>query len=69
MTMVPAQKTFLEEVEGFLKEAGMTATEFGRAAVHDPNLVRDLRKGRSPSLTLAERVHAFIASHKEGHVT
>lgn len=68
MTMVAAQKTFLEEVEKFLKDADMTASEFGWAAVHDPNLVRDLRRGRSPSLALADRVRAFITAHKEGRV-
>lgn len=47
---------FKAEVERFIKAAGISATKFGREAIGDPNLVRDLRAGRSPSLKTVERV-------------
>lgn len=54
---------FREHVETFLKSAGISASRFGKEAVGDPNFVSDLREGRSPSLTLVNRVLAFIADH------
>lgn len=56
-------KTFLSEVEAFLTRSGMTATAFGSGCVRDPNLVKDLRQGRMPSLRLVERVSTFIEKH------
>lgn len=47
---------FMAEVEGFLSRSGMAPTRFGQDAVGDPNLVRNLREGRSPSLKTVERV-------------
>ena len=40
------QDILLERIEAFLKEADMPPSVFGRAAVHDPRLVSDLRGGR-----------------------
>lgn len=54
---------FLSEIDAFLERSGMTATAFGKAALKDPNLVSDLRSGRSPRLDLVDRVQAFIRSH------
>lgn len=47
---------FMAEVEGFLSRSGMAPTRFGQDAVGDPNLIRNLREGRSPSLKTVERV-------------
>lgn len=47
---------FKAEVERFIQAAGISATKFGREAIGDPNLVRDLRAGRSPSLKTVQRV-------------
>lgn len=51
---------FLGRVEGFLATSRMRPTDFGREAVGDPGFVRHLRRGRSPSLTTADKVTAFI---------
>jgi hypothetical protein len=51
---------FLIEIETFLRATGISATRFGRACAHDPNLVSDLRKGRAPSLRLVARINAFM---------
>lgn len=54
-------ETFLAEIDAFLAESGMSATAFGKAAVGDPNFVKDLRDGRSASLRLVEKVNAYIS--------
>jgi len=64
-----SHESFLAEIEAFLTKSGMSATAFGRAAVGDPNLVRDLRGGegrqqRMPSLRLVERVNKFISEFR-----
>jgi 2,4-dienoyl-CoA reductase-like NADH-dependent reductase (Old Yellow Enzyme family) len=51
---------FITEVEDFLASTRMKATDFGRESVGDPNFIRHLRKGRSPSLLTADRVCAFM---------
>lgn len=54
---------FVAEIEAFLDANKMKPTQFGKAALGDPNFVRDLReKGRAPSFKTADRVRAFIRS-------
>lgn len=50
----------LLEVERWLKGRDMTATQFGRASIGDPNLVGDLRSGRDPSSRTVARIRAFM---------
>ena len=57
-------QTFLTEIEAFLARTKMPPTSFGTQAVKDPNFVRDLRGGRSPSLETADRVRDFIRSQE-----
>lgn len=57
-------KDLLQFVEAALLAKGMTATEFGMAAMGDPNLVRDLRNGRELRWKNAERVLKFIRTGK-----
>ncbi len=51
---------FLSRVEAFLRASGLKPSEFGRQSVGDPNLVLNLRRGRSPTLATADKVLAFI---------
>ena len=51
---------FLAEIEAFLTRERATPSGFGRAAVGDPNFVRDLRDGRAPSLRLVDRARAYM---------
>jgi 2,4-dienoyl-CoA reductase-like NADH-dependent reductase (Old Yellow Enzyme family) len=51
---------FRQKVDQFLERSGMSATRFGREAVGDPNLVRDLRAGRAPTLRLVELIDRYI---------
>lgn len=50
----------LHRVEAFLKKTAMPPSVFGRAAVHDPRLVVDLRNGREPGAQIRSRVEHFM---------
>ncbi|UYY59800.1 hypothetical protein [Sphingomonas sp. S2-65] len=49
------------EIEKYLRRTEMTATRFGRLAVGDPRLVKDLRNGREPRAKMVARIQAFLA--------
>lgn len=58
------QADFLARVEAYIAHRqDLTATALGREAVKDPNFVFDLRRGRSPSLAIVERVLRFMDQH------
>ena len=61
--METLEDRFNTRVEAFLRETGMSPTTFGMTAVGDPNLMRQIARGRSVSLRTADRVLAFIANH------
>jgi len=66
------ERSLLQRIEAFLKESAMPPSVFGRAAVHDPRLVSDLRGGREPGLRLICRVEHFMnkwrTDRRAGHV-
>ncbi|MDF7774973.1 hypothetical protein P1X14_06935 [Sphingomonas sp. AOB5] len=51
----------LRKIQIFLKDSGMPETRFGRMAVNDPRLVRDLRNGREPGPRMVRRIESFLA--------
>lgn len=51
---------FVTDVEAFLTRSGMSATNFGREVVNDPNFMTDLRNGRDPKIGMVDRVYEFI---------
>mgnify|MGYP001328548685 CR=1 FL=1 len=53
----------LEKIEAFLKAHDMSATAFGIKALNDPPFVQQLRNGRDPKLSTAERCEVFMASY------
>lgn len=57
--------TLLQEIEAFLTETGMSATAFGLDALNDPPFVAQLRGGRDPKMSTAERCRAFMAAERE----
>ena len=59
-------KQFESRVTGFLERTGLKPSMFGLRAAGDPNLMRQLRLGRSPTLKLADRVLAFIGRPRPG---
>ena len=57
-------EAFLAEIEAYLARERVSPSGFGRAAVGDPNLVRELRAGRAPGLRLVDRARAFMAGQR-----
>ena len=50
----------LREVEKFLRSTDVAPTRFGRDVMGDPRFVFDLRNGREPRESTAERVRNFL---------
>lgn len=51
----------LIRIERFLRATNMSATRFGRLAINDPRLVRDLRNGRELRRPTMTRIERFLA--------
>lgn len=58
------QQDFLDQIEAYIAAQGLTPTAFGEKVVKDPNFVFELRKGRSPSLAIVERVQVYMARER-----
>ena len=59
---------FRARVDAFLERTGVKPSTFGLEATGDPNLVRQLRLGRSPRLATADQILAFMEAFDEAHV-
>lgn len=59
--METLQEYFSTRVGAFLDRTELSRTRFGRMALGDPNLMRQIDGGRSLTLRTADRVLAFIA--------
>lgn len=55
----------LEKIEAFIVRTGMKPSRFGREAMNDGDLIRQLREGRSLSLKNAKKVIDFMADCDE----
>ena len=53
-------RELLQRIETFLAESAFPPSVFGREAVRDPRLVKDLRRGRVIGLRVACRVEHFM---------
>jgi 2,4-dienoyl-CoA reductase-like NADH-dependent reductase (Old Yellow Enzyme family) len=53
--------TLLNLIENHLRKTGVPPTRFGREAVRDPRLVRDMRQGREVRPRMEARVRAYLA--------
>ena len=62
--MQTLEEQFNTRVNAFLASTGMSPTTLGMRAVGDPNLLRQIERGRSPSLRTADRVLAFMAAYE-----
>lgn len=54
----------LGKIDRYLRATAMPPTRFGRLAVNDPRLVRDLRAGREPGARMIARIEAFLADRR-----
>ena len=59
--METLEELFRSRVSAFLGRSSLSPTAFGKKALGDPNLMRQIGRGRSPSLRTADRILAFIA--------
>ena len=59
---------FMARVDAFLERTGVAPATLGRQAVCDPNLVRELRHGRSPTLATVDQLLAFMEGFDEAGV-
>ena len=59
--METLEEYFSTRVSTFLDRTGVSRTRFGRMALGDPNLMRQIDGGRSLTLRTADRVLAFIS--------
>lgn len=55
----------LAMVQEYLTRTGLPETLFGRLAINDPQLVRDMRRGRDPRPATRARIERFIATHTD----
>ena len=62
--MQTLRELFRSRVEAFLERTRMGPTTLGRRAVGDPNFMREVRNGRSPTLATADQVLAFIRAYE-----
>jgi len=53
--------SLLPRIDRYLRATEMPPTTFGRRAVNDPRLLRDLRNGRQLGRRLTARVERFLA--------
>ena len=58
--MATLEEQFNTRVRAFLDSTGMGPTTLGMKVLGDPSLLRQIERGRSPSLRTADRVLAFI---------
>ncbi len=67
--METLEEYFSTRVSAFLDDTRLSPTRFGRKALGDPNLVRQIEGGRFLTLRSADRVLAFISGfgRESGH--
>ncbi|ANW00667.1 hypothetical protein LMTR13_11310 [Bradyrhizobium icense] len=63
MTIHPAIRLLIAEIEVFRGKTGMSSTAFGTLSLNDPKFVSDLHKGRTPSLSTMDKVRAFMQAN------
>ncbi len=57
------RKELIKEIDAFLRESGMTPTQFA-VAVGDRTLMVSLRRGRDLKLSTADKIRAYIAKER-----
>lgn len=63
-TRLASDADILQRIESFCHEHQIGVTTFGRAAVGDPNLVANMRQGRSLTLRTAGAVMKYMAEYQ-----
>ena len=63
--MQTLEEQFNTRLNAFLGSTGLRPTTLGMQAVGDPSLLRQIERGRSPSLRTADRLLAFMAAYEQ----
>ena len=63
--MATLEQQFRSRVSAFLRRTSLRPTTFGLKALGDPNLLRQIDRGRSPSLRTADRVLEFMTAYDQ----
>jgi prophage regulatory protein len=58
------EQEFNARLNAFLTRTTVSPTALGLKALGDPSLIRQVRRGRSPSLRTADRLLAYIAAYE-----
>lgn len=53
----------IQEIDEFLAKHTMAESQFGKLAVNDRHLVKQIREGRDLRLSTVERIRAFMAEY------
>jgi DNA-binding phage protein len=54
------RRSLLARIKRYIARKGITPTAFGLGVMKDPNLVRDLENGRSPTIKTVERIESAL---------
>lgn len=57
-------RDLLDKIEAYCRETGVSETAFGKTAVHDPNLVRDIRGGRELRRATLAKIEAAMPANQ-----
>jgi hypothetical protein len=60
-----SKEQLLSDIDAFLEATGMSRTRFGQQAVGDTTIIRRLRAGATCSLDMADRMRAFMRTHRQ----
>lgn len=60
------EQQFRSRISAFLERTRISPTRFGRMAMGDPNLMREIEGGRSLTLRAADRILAFVDEVESG---
>ena len=63
--MQTLEEQFNTRLNAFLGSTGLRPTTLGMQALGDPSLLRQIERGRSPSLRTADRILAFMADYEQ----
>lgn len=61
---IPTMPEILASIEAFLERHDMPPSTFGREATGEPQLIKSMRDGRSPSLKVLEKIATFMADYE-----
>ncbi|MDF0540811.1 hypothetical protein PX699_00515 [Sphingobium sp. H39-3-25] len=64
---IPTRDEIIEAIDAFLLRHSMAPSRFGRLVTGEPQLLDSIRKGRSPSLNVLEKIRDFIRETDAAH--